>query len=408
LRDHPLLLHRPFSQGTVQGKNPNFSVTLRRVFTTAPAPLYRTFFLIRHGESKWNEAQSKINITGMLDRDHPLTEDGINQACALNARWRLAKSQGKTKYSEAAPNMRASMCSELIDFTKLGEDDLVAMGGGDADEGSGDEGEDDGDREKNNRLGKLYDTFFQRYSNVTAAGKPRQPTNGSAPGTPTTAATPPPAASAAKGTGNASLLFSVVPNLHPMRWSLSTAGPGRGSFVPSFLDSEILDFTTSDSPAHSRSSSAVPPSAAVANLLDLDDAPAPPPSSANLAQRPMPPIPVLPAVTDPFDLLDGYTDLTISSNSAGNANANGNGEAADDRSDGGTDSGGEENGGDDDLPQRREEYVRLFMRADIVYVSPLTRAVQTALAAMCGHQALAQRKLTLYRSVGRVARIAFF
>jgi hypothetical protein len=52
-----------------------------------------------------------------------------------------------------------------------------------------------------------------------------------------------------------------------------------------------------------------------------------------------------------------------------------------------------------DLPQRREEYIRLFMRADIVYVSPLTRAVQTALAAMCGHQALTKNKLTLYRYV---------
>jgi hypothetical protein len=115
----------------------------------------------------------------------------------------------------------------------------------------------------------------------------------------------------------------------------------------------------------------------------------------------MPPIPVLPAVADPFDLLDGYTDLTIRNNSAGNANGNGdgNGEVADDRSDGGTDSGGEENGDDDDLPQRREEYIRLFMRADIVYVSPLTRAVQTALAAMCGHQALTKNKLTLYRLV---------
>jgi len=52
---------------------------------------------------------------------------------------------------------------------------------------------------------------------------------------------------------------------------------------------------------------------------------------------------------------------------------------------------------DDDLPQRREEYIKLFMRADIVYASPLTRALQTALAAMCGHPALTKNKLTLYR-----------
>jgi len=52
---------------------------------------------------------------------------------------------------------------------------------------------------------------------------------------------------------------------------------------------------------------------------------------------------------------------------------------------------------DDDLPQRREEYIKLFMRADIVYASPLTRALQTALAAMCGHSALTKNKLTLNR-----------
>jgi hypothetical protein len=51
----------------------------------------------------------------------------------------------------------------------------------------------------------------------------------------------------------------------------------------------------------------------------------------------------------------------------------------------------------EDLPQRRAEYVRMFMRADSVYSSPLTRAVQTALAAMAGHGALKKNKLTLYR-----------
>ncbi len=109
----------------------------------------------------------------------------------------------------------------------------------------------------------------------------------------------------------------------------------------------------------------------------------------------MPALPLLPAVADPFDLLDGYTDLTISKTSTGGSGENA--AQADDRSDAGTDNGEEDNTGDDDLPQRREDYIRLFMQADIVYASPLTRAVQTAMAAMCSHQALAQRKLTLYR-----------
>ncbi len=58
---------------------------------------------------------------------------------------------------------------------------------------------------------------------------------------------------------------------------------------------------------------------------------------------------------------------------------------------------GESDEEDDDLPQRREEYIKLFMRADIVYSSPLTRALQTALVAMCGHSALTKNKLVLYR-----------
>lgn len=45
--------------------------------------------MVRHGQSKWNLAQSRINIAGMLDRDHALTELGIQQAQQLNNRWRF-------------------------------------------------------------------------------------------------------------------------------------------------------------------------------------------------------------------------------------------------------------------------------------------------------------------------------
>ena len=56
---------------------PTFALCLRRVILKdGQLPLVKTFFMIRHGESKWNEAQSKINIPGMFDRDHPLTEEG--------------------------------------------------------------------------------------------------------------------------------------------------------------------------------------------------------------------------------------------------------------------------------------------------------------------------------------------
>lgn len=40
------------------------------------------------GESKWNQAQEKGNLAGMLlDRDHPLTTKGIDQASELRDKW---------------------------------------------------------------------------------------------------------------------------------------------------------------------------------------------------------------------------------------------------------------------------------------------------------------------------------
>lgn len=62
-------------------------------------PTRKVLFLIRHGESKWNEAQSKINITGLLDRDHSLTELGIFQARELNHRWRTKQQVWERKHN---------------------------------------------------------------------------------------------------------------------------------------------------------------------------------------------------------------------------------------------------------------------------------------------------------------------
>jgi broad specificity phosphatase PhoE len=69
-------------------KYPNFGVHLRRVYVTKNPPRIKTFFLIRHGESKWNLAQEKGSISGMLHRDHSLTTTGANQAKGFNASWR--------------------------------------------------------------------------------------------------------------------------------------------------------------------------------------------------------------------------------------------------------------------------------------------------------------------------------
>ena len=49
----------------------------------------RTIFLIRHGESKWNEAVKEKNVAAMAHHDHPLNEEGIRQAEALNKSWKV-------------------------------------------------------------------------------------------------------------------------------------------------------------------------------------------------------------------------------------------------------------------------------------------------------------------------------
>ena len=43
----------------------------------------KRIFYVRHGESKWNEAQRDINIANMMRFDHPLTLVGVQQAQAL-------------------------------------------------------------------------------------------------------------------------------------------------------------------------------------------------------------------------------------------------------------------------------------------------------------------------------------
>ena len=144
--------------------------------------------------------------------------------------------------------------------------------------------------------------------------------------------------------------------------------------MPSFLDSDILDFTADADPSAPKST--MPP---------------PPPS-------------------DSVDLLDGFYDMSVSAptntvttpvaapaptSRAVTVTAGPSAAGADD--DGEVSDHEDPQIEGDDLPQRREEYIKLFMRADIVYASPLTRALQTALASMCGHPALTKHKLTLYR-----------
>jgi Ca2+-dependent lipid-binding protein len=57
----------------------DFSIYLRRIFREKPPPNRKTFFIIRHGESKWNQAEDDKNIPALIAFDHPLTAKGIAQ-----------------------------------------------------------------------------------------------------------------------------------------------------------------------------------------------------------------------------------------------------------------------------------------------------------------------------------------
>jgi len=66
-------------------------------------------YLIRHGQSRWNEAQKKRDVVGLVRRiDHQLTEAGVRQARALSTE--LASS---SKAGEAAPLDRDGLAAVL-------------------------------------------------------------------------------------------------------------------------------------------------------------------------------------------------------------------------------------------------------------------------------------------------------
>lgn len=104
-------------------KYPNFSITLSRAFIAAPPPHTKTFFLIRHGESKWNLAQSKINIAGMMDRDHSLTEEGIKQAEELNQKWKEQQ-----HVEESKPKALPGPLDNVISFLEPEDEPNFATG----------------------------------------------------------------------------------------------------------------------------------------------------------------------------------------------------------------------------------------------------------------------------------------
>lgn len=105
----------------------------------------------------------------MLNRDHSLTEDGINQALSLNAQWKLVAAKDARLSGEGAG-------PQVIDVGRLNEEDLRAVesGANDDDDSDGEGPSSSGASKGTGKgLSKLYDTFFQKHSSVTVAGKAR-------------------------------------------------------------------------------------------------------------------------------------------------------------------------------------------------------------------------------------------
>lgn len=76
----------------------NCTLRLRRV--RASVGVKKSVFLIRHGESKWNEAQEHKNIAGMMHFDHGLNKQGIEQAQSLNSKWKQCAATGQQSEAE--------------------------------------------------------------------------------------------------------------------------------------------------------------------------------------------------------------------------------------------------------------------------------------------------------------------
>ena len=73
------------------------SVTVRRLPWRREWYTQKTLFFVRHGQSRWNDAQKSRRIDAMMAFDHPLTRAGADQALALRERWRAAQQQQLTQ-----------------------------------------------------------------------------------------------------------------------------------------------------------------------------------------------------------------------------------------------------------------------------------------------------------------------
>ena len=74
----------------LQGKGAA-SLTLRRLRWLEPAFRRKTIFLVRHGQSRWNDAQKNRRLEKMVAFDHPLTRQGADESLHLQRQWEAAR-----------------------------------------------------------------------------------------------------------------------------------------------------------------------------------------------------------------------------------------------------------------------------------------------------------------------------
>lgn len=80
-------------------------------------PSSKWIFLIRHGESMWNEGQSTRNLRQMLAKDHPLSEKGLVQCLRLASfiRQRLNSNSSKCSHTHSATSSDFEAPHEVYD-----------------------------------------------------------------------------------------------------------------------------------------------------------------------------------------------------------------------------------------------------------------------------------------------------
>ena len=79
----------------------------------------KEIFIIRHGESKWNQAQSGKDVGGLLKQfDHELTSLGVKQASLFNEKWKKDQATAKNSSKDMDKN-KVEDVNTFLSATKI-------------------------------------------------------------------------------------------------------------------------------------------------------------------------------------------------------------------------------------------------------------------------------------------------